>query len=111
MKARSIILAAAGALAVMAAVSTAEAGDDRRGGYGNYRGGYGHDDDRRHEYRRREYRHHEYQQPEYRAQHYYRPQWQPQWQPYSHYAPPPVYYAPAPYAYAPPALYFGFGLR
>ena len=89
MKARSFILVAVGALAVMAAASSAQAGDDRRGGYGNYRGGY-HQDYGRHEYRRREYRHHEYRQPEYRPQHYYRPHYQPHWQPYSHYAPPPA---------------------
>ena len=103
MKARSIILAAAGALAVMAAISTAQAGDDRRDKHGRgYGGGYrGHYDDG-----------------------YERPRWGPQaprhhWQPYGYYAPPPVYYAPpayyAPprhYGYAPPpALYFGFELR
>ena len=91
MKARSIILAAAGALAVMVAIPTAQAGEDRydkhgRGHGGGYRGGYDDGDER--------------------------PRWRPQpyWQPYGYYAPPPVYYAPPAY-YAPPTLYFGFGLR
>ena len=105
MKARSIILAAAGALAVMAAIPTAQAGDDRRDKHGRgYGGGYG-DGYERPRWRSQPPRHH--------------------WQPYGYYAPPPVYYAPpgyyappvyyAPprdYGYAPPpALYFGFGLR
>ena len=102
MKARSLILAALGAIAVMAAPSSAEAGDDRRGRYRDDRGGYRH---------QQYYQHQEYRpQHHYRPEHHYRPHYQQHWRPYSHYAPPP-YYAPVPYAYAPPALYFGFGFR
>ncbi len=85
MNLRSIILAAGGAVAVLATASSAEAGNYRQRGYGHHHGGY------HHQHYRPHYRHH--------------------WRPYSHFAPPPVYYAPMPYAYAPPVVYFGFGVR
>jgi hypothetical protein len=94
MKARSFILAAAGALAVTAAVPAAQANGYHQGhgrgydGYGRGYEGYGRG----------------YERPHWRPHH------RPAWRPYGYYAPPPVYYAPRPYAYAPPSVYFGFGV-
>lgn len=86
MKARSIILAAAAAFAMLAIAPAAEAGDWRRDSH-RWNGHRGH-------------------APHWRPyQHNYRPHWRP---PVHYYAPPPVYYAPRPYAYAPPSIYFGF---
>jgi hypothetical protein len=86
MKARSLILAAIGALAVTAAAPAAQA----NGYHQRYGGDYGRG----------------YERPHWRPPHHYR-----HYRPYGYYAPPPVYYAPRPYAYAPPAVYFGFGVR
>jgi hypothetical protein len=90
MKVRSIILAAAGAVAVMAAAPQAEAGGYRHGPYGyyGYRGhngpAYGH---------WRPYRPHHAGPPVY-------------W-----HCPPPVRYVPPPiYRRPPPAIYFGFAM-
>lgn len=90
MTVRSILMAAAGALAVMAAIPAAEAGGWRDDGP-RWRGGYQGAP--------------QWRGPPPRRQHYGRP--------YAYYPPPPVYYAPPPrhYGYGPPALYFGFGVR
>ncbi len=65
MNVRSIILAAVGAVAVMLTATSAEAGDHRRGGYGDHRGGYHHQ-----QYHYQEYGHQGYRHQGYRPQHH-----------------------------------------